>query len=550
MQRTRLVQGQLIDGFLQVEEELDSDDAVASYAVVDLRESTNLALQLARVSVREDAGQRLYARAQRVARVRHPHVAEIVQTGTNDAGLPYVTYRRLSGCTVRLLTLRIGNLNEALSLRVARETAAGMLALEEAGVLRGLSMDNVFLVDDGGRGHVELVDLVFHDQQDDWQREFARLIVSMLAGDSDEGHVASVIAAETPFARVVEKAWHGSYVRIADLLEDLGGPPDSAQTLVGAMPGVGDLFLDRYEIVERIGYGGFASVFRAIDRDVGRSVALKFLRPQDRRYNVKRARRFSREARLLSELRDPHTITLFDFGETDDGILYMIFEFVAGLDMKEVLRRRGRLDEETVRHVMRQVLFSLREAHAAGIFHRDVKPHNIMVYEYGGDPFRAKLLDFGVAKASSSDPLTSGDLTAQGVMVGTPHYMSPEQLLGQPFVAASDLYSLAMVAYEMLTGTGTILGNDTQERVERALGQRGIDLPSDITVSGEFLGLLQRMTSSVVAERPQSVDEVLHLLDGLSEPAPHAEDVPSWGTTIAIVLLVVLVVGVVVYALV
>ena len=263
---------------------------------------------------------------------------------------------------------------------------------------------------------------------------------------------------------------------------------------------VGETFEGRYRITGTLGKGGFAIVFRARQIELDREVALKVLLPEELSeddsqesqptdisgptgdsYSQELARRFKREAKLVSQLRDPHTITMYDYGETDDGLLYMVFEYVDGKDLKKVVSGQGGLAAERVVGILRQVLESLHEAHSHGVLHRDLKPANIMLYEHLGKVDQVKLLDFGIATRvldKTQEDLTS--LTQEGSIVGTPRYMAPEQIRGEDLTPAADLYSLGLVAFYMLTGDKPIPGSNSVEIIARQVTPEPIRLPPDL----------------------------------------------------------------------
>jgi serine/threonine-protein kinase len=210
--------------------------------------------------------------------------------------------------------------------------------------------------------------------------------------------------------------------------------------------------LGRYRIDARIGEGAMAEVFRAHDTQIDRVVAIKALKPEFRR-DPEIARRFLREATAAGTLSHAHIATIYDVGETD-GVAYIAMELVAGRPLDEVLKAQGRIPYERVLALGAQMADALGYAHARGIVHRDVKPSNILISE---DGLTAKLLDFGVARIGDADP---GQLvrTQIGQMIGTPRYMSPEQALGLPVDHRSDLFSLGIVLYEMVTGKAAFSG--------------------------------------------------------------------------------------------
>ncbi|MDE2410314.1 MAG: protein kinase [Sphingomonadales bacterium] len=207
--------------------------------------------------------------------------------------------------------------------------------------------------------------------------------------------------------------------------------------------------LGRYRIDGRLGEGALADVFRASDPEIGRTVAIKMLKPelaQDPHLNE----RFVREARAAGALIHPHIATIFDVGETQ-GSAYIAMELIEGQPLDVVLQS-GRMPYERVLTLGRQLASALAYAHRHGVVHRDIKPSNIMLCEDGRT---AKLLDFGVARMGEGDhPGTAQQMvrTQVGQLIGTPRYMSPEQALGLPVDHRSDLFSLGIVLYEMVTG--------------------------------------------------------------------------------------------------
>jgi eukaryotic-like serine/threonine-protein kinase len=198
----------------------------------------------------------------------------------------------------------------------------------------------------------------------------------------------------------------------------------------------------RYRAIELLGSGGMAEVYLAHDAVLDRDVALKVL---SRRYaeDDEVIERFRSEARSAAALSHPNIVSIYDRGETEDGTYYIVMEYVAGGILSERILRVGPFPTHTAAAVAIQVAEALEEAHRRGIVHRDVKPQNILVTESGD----VKVADFGIARAASS-----ATLTRTGIVLGSVHYMSPEQALGLPVGPRSDLYSLGAVLYEMLTG--------------------------------------------------------------------------------------------------
>ncbi|WP_375420857.1 protein kinase [uncultured Sphingomonas sp.] len=230
--------------------------------------------------------------------------------------------------------------------------------------------------------------------------------------------------------------------------------------------------LGRYRIEGRLGEGAMADVFRAHDPGIGRTVAIKVLKPEYGR-NAELGERFLREARAAGALNHPNIATIYDVGEAD-GVAYIAMELVEGQPLDQLIQSQGRLPYERVLTIGQQLASALDYAHRAGIVHRDVKPSNILLT---ADGRTAKLLDFGVARIGDLDPGGSEQQLAQtqaGQMIGTPRYMSPEQALGIAVDRRSDLFSLGVVLYEMITGKvafpgvglATLAIQIAQERVE------------------------------------------------------------------------------------
>jgi serine/threonine-protein kinase len=212
---------------------------------------------------------------------------------------------------------------------------------------------------------------------------------------------------------------------------------------------IGRTLNHRYLVEDKVGEGGFGAVFRGKQIATGREVALKILHP----HNVSDetiVARFRREAEACSKLRDPHTVTTYDFDETPDGILYLAMELLRGRSLHQLQKAEGPLPTARVLRILDQVATSLTEAHANGIVHRDMKPENVFIETRAGED-HVKVLDFGIAKMMSDDRQVPA-LTAVGQTLGTLEFMSPEQLRGLALDGRSDIYALGMMAYEMLTG--------------------------------------------------------------------------------------------------
>jgi serine/threonine-protein kinase len=220
-----------------------------------------------------------------------------------------------------------------------------------------------------------------------------------------------------------------------------GAAPDS---LIGRVIG------GRFKITALIARGGMGRVYRAEQAPLGRMCAVKVLNSgyageQDPEFH----KRFFLEASIASKLTHPNTVTVFDYGRADDDVYYMAMEYLEGQTLHRAIRDAGYLPEDRAVHVARQICRSLREAHAHGVIHRDLKPANIFLVEHGDETDYVKVLDFGLVKNVAD---TGEDLTQTGMFMGSPKYMSPEQIRGDRVDARTDVYALGVIIYEMLTG--------------------------------------------------------------------------------------------------
>lgn len=213
-----------------------------------------------------------------------------------------------------------------------------------------------------------------------------------------------------------------------------------------------DILNGSFQILQKIGSGGMGAVYRASQPQMNRMVGVKILHPKlaNRKDLVSR---FRREARAMSQLTHPNTVKVFLYGELDDGSLYIIMEFLDGKNLNQTVRADGPFSMERALPILIQVCGALDEAHKAGIIHRDLKPENIFLVQSGGVRDFPKVLDFGLAKLGEHQ-MRPGSviLTQEGMVFGTPEFMSPEQAQGKPLTPASDIYSLAVILYEVLTG--------------------------------------------------------------------------------------------------
>jgi eukaryotic-like serine/threonine-protein kinase len=288
-----------------------------------------------------------------------------------------------------------------------------------------------------------------------------------------------------------------------------------------SFPNPGVIFADKYKIEAELGRGGFARVYRAMRTDLETSVAVKIMRPQllvdgesqDPAELEALVGRFRQEARTISQLRSPQTVTMLDYGRTEAGMLYMVLEYIDGETLGEVLEADGALDAERTVRILEQVLRALQEAHQLGVLHRDIKPGNIMLYEHLGERDLVKVLDFGIGKViSEASEMTQMDLTADNKLLGTPRYLAPEYIRGGDLTPASDIYSLGLVTYELLTGERAIDADSSVQIIGKHLDPTPIELPRVLDVPLGLRKIVEKMAAKDPAARFASTEEVLETL--------------------------------------
>jgi serine/threonine protein kinase len=236
----------------------------------------------------------------------------------------------------------------------------------------------------------------------------------------------------------------------------------------------------QFKIQKKIGTGGMGAVYRAHQPEMNRPVAVKILHAKlkNRKDLVSR---FRREARAMSHLTHPNTVKVMMYGELDEGELYIVMEYLEGRNLNQVVRREGPMDVPRAVSILMQVCGALEEAHQLGIVHRDLKPENIFLTNSGGLTDFAKVLDFGLAKVTERE-LRPGSimLTQEGMVFGTPEFMSPEQAQGQTLDKRSDIYSLAVILYEALTGKLPFDARSSMEYIQLHVSKQPIPLDERI----------------------------------------------------------------------
>lgn len=291
-------------------------------------------------------------------------------------------------------------------------------------------------------------------------------------------------------------------------------------------PLLGATIVGRFTILSRLGRGSMGAVYRARQEAVGRDVALKIVRP-DRAYDPETKARFEREARAISLLTSPHTITAFDFGEAEDGSWFLAMEMLEGESVGDRLRREGRIDWIDAARFAREALRSLAEAHAKGIIHRDLKPDNLFLTrlpESGGRRSEiCKVLDFGIAKWQRPEDSKIDQLETQaGTVFGTPRYMSPEQAQGSALDARSDLYSLGVLLYQMIAGRAPFVDDDAVVVMARHIKDEPPSLSEaapDAGIPAGIEAVVRRALAKSPDDRPQTAEQMSVELENAVELA-------------------------------
>ena len=274
----------------------------------------------------------------------------------------------------------------------------------------------------------------------------------------------------------------------------------------------------RYRVIRKVGEGGMSFVYQAEDIETGQTVAIKVLTPRLSK-DPPSVERLKREAAIAMRLEHPNVCPILRVGQTGDGMLYLVMPFLPGEALSEYETRRGQLPVEEGIPILAQVCRGLQHAHDLGIIHRDLKPENVMLVPDAREKngFRAVVMDFGLAKQRRAGPDVA-KLTQTGIVLGTPEFMSPEQIRGKPLDGRSDIYAIAVLAFEMFTGQLPFTGKNAQETMlARLRGQpvpiRNVreDLPQRLEA------LISRALSVEPEERPGSMDEFAYAFEAVTQ---------------------------------
>jgi hypothetical protein len=300
--------------------------------------------------------------------------------------------------------------------------------------------------------------------------------------------------------------------------------------------------LGSYRLVELIGRGGMGEVWRATHRMLARPAAIKLIKPEilgapGAAEATVLIERFRREAEAASGLQSPHTIRLYDFGETRAGTFYFVMELLDGLDLETLVRRFGPVPPARVVEILRQTCHSLGEAHDSGLIHRDVKPANIYLCRLGREYDFMKVLDFGLVKYDQDQSIMDTIKTDTEMTTGTPAYMAPEMANGEPIDRRSDLYALGCVGYWLLTGQMVFEADGPLRMLIQHIQASPVppSIRSGRPVPRALEELIMRCLAKKPADRPASADEIVAELDRmkLDRQWTQADARDWWETNIA-----------------
>ncbi len=293
---------------------------------------------------------------------------------------------------------------------------------------------------------------------------------------------------------------------------------------------IGDVVGEKFTIVDKIGSGGMGDVYRGINEPIGQQVAIKFLNEKFT-FDEKIVLRFLNEARSYCKVNHPNAVTLLEYGQHDDGSLYLITEFIEGEDLTDVVRREGPLSTETITYVGVQMCEVLSAAHNQGIIHRDLKPDNLMVIHGSRGRYAVKVLDFGIAKIADDD--RTGPMTETGSVFGTPEFMSPEQARGDTADPRSDLYALGAILYYMSTAKLPFRGKNKFTILNAQLNDDPVppsQVCNTVEVHPELEKIIMQCLEKSPTDRPQTADEIaeaLEEIDWRSESTTRRKTAPS-----------------------
>jgi serine/threonine-protein kinase len=286
-----------------------------------------------------------------------------------------------------------------------------------------------------------------------------------------------------------------------------------------------------YLLVEKLGHGGMGEVWRAKHSSLVRPAAIKLMRPRTISDGTpvdvgQLTRRFQQEAQATAMLKSPHTVAVYDFGETSEGVLYYVMELLDGLDLETLVQKFGPQPAERVVHFLRHAAASLAEAHADGLVHRDIKPANLFASVMGLELDFLKVLDFGLVRRIAVD----ANLTAENGIWGTPAYIAPESAAYSRYDARSDIYSLGAVAYWLVTGKTVFDAPSGNAMIAAQIRDTPVppSLRTEVPVPTQLETIIMACLAKNPDERPQTAQQLSRMLDAVKLPAWTPRHADAW----------------------
>lgn len=282
---------------------------------------------------------------------------------------------------------------------------------------------------------------------------------------------------------------------------------------------IGSVLADRYEIIDEVGHGALGIVYRARHLIMDKTVAVKVLfEEMDKDENT--FLRFQREAQAASSMSHPNIVTVYDFGISKNNTPFLVMDFIEGQNLKEVIKKQGRLPVDRSVKIFLQMCSALEHAHSKGILHRDIKPENVVLVKTAWNPEFVKLVDFGIAKYVNEPNRNNKKLTADGQVLGTPAYMSPEQIMGGRLDARSDIYCMGVLMYNLISGKLPILGRDSAETMSKHITDLPIELADacpEIKIPFRLQRAIMKTLKKHPQDRHQSMKELLVELENYKD---------------------------------
>lgn len=287
---------------------------------------------------------------------------------------------------------------------------------------------------------------------------------------------------------------------------------------------IGKTIDGKYKVLDRLAGGGMGAVYRAEHTLMKRVVALKVLHRHlaEGEDDAVFLQRFQREARTASQISHPHAVTIHDFGVFEDDA-YLVMQYVEGMSLRALLAQRGRLQVSAVATILQQIGGAIQSAHDLGIIHRDLKPDNIVVAERPNGAFHAVVLDFGIAKVLGREESGLASVTRTGRILGTPQYMAPEQVLGQPVDVRTDIYALGIILYEMLSGEIPFAADSLMPLMMKHVNEAPQMLRQfkpDLGIPGAVESVVMRAIQKSPAKRQQTAAQLVQEFDTAATPSP------------------------------